>query len=278
MEIDKNQVLQAFKRYVGAYDIADPKIALKISHTYRVAALAEKIAASLPEATEELVALSWMLGMLHDIGRFEQIRRYHTFSDAASVSHAALGAQILFESDEPHSNAGTSAKVAARDSRGPLIRQFVEDPVADAIIRRAIELHSAWHLPEDLTPHESTLCIILRDADKIDILKVNCIQPVEDIYGISQQELLKSPLSDEAAGWFWRHSTMPRDARHFPADTLLSHVCFVWELSYPKSFELAWHDGSVFAMMERPWELTSTQHAFAEMEDTLKEWLASRLH
>lgn len=36
------------------------------------------------------VELAWLSGMLHDVGRFEQIKRYNTFSDADSVDHANL--------------------------------------------------------------------------------------------------------------------------------------------------------------------------------------------
>ena len=35
--------------------------------------------------------------MLHDIGRFEQIRRFGTFNDAQSVDHAEFGADLLFK-------------------------------------------------------------------------------------------------------------------------------------------------------------------------------------
>ena len=39
--------------------------------------------------------VAWLLGMLHDIGRFEQIRCFGTFNDGMSVDHAELGADIL---------------------------------------------------------------------------------------------------------------------------------------------------------------------------------------
>lgn len=34
---------------------------------------------------------SWFLGLLHDIGRFEQVKRFGTFSDIQSVDHAGRG-------------------------------------------------------------------------------------------------------------------------------------------------------------------------------------------
>ena len=45
--MDRNAVKQNFAAYVNNYDKDDPKIALKISHTYRVASLSEEIARSL---------------------------------------------------------------------------------------------------------------------------------------------------------------------------------------------------------------------------------------
>ena len=94
MELSRRHIDTAFSDYVRRYDASDPKIALKVVHTRRVARLCDEIAADLGLGPE-LVDLAWTCGMLHDIGRFEQIARYHTFADARSVDHAALGAQVL---------------------------------------------------------------------------------------------------------------------------------------------------------------------------------------
>ena len=81
MKIERERVRETFREYTDAYDATDEKIKLKIDHTYRVAELCERIAkAEQMEKTE--VDLAWLLGMLHDVGRFEQLRRYGTFSDA----------------------------------------------------------------------------------------------------------------------------------------------------------------------------------------------------
>ena len=39
----------------------------------------------------------YVLGLLHDIGRFEQARRFHTFIDYKSMDHARYGVWYLFE-------------------------------------------------------------------------------------------------------------------------------------------------------------------------------------
>ena len=94
--INRKNVINAFAEYVRNYDPSDEKIKLKIDHTYRVAGLCQSIAKSL-NLSEADVDIAWLLGMLHDIGRFEQIRRFGTFSDADSVDHAEFGADLLFK-------------------------------------------------------------------------------------------------------------------------------------------------------------------------------------
>ena len=87
MKIERERVRETFREYTDAYDATDEKIKLKIDHTYRVAELCERIAkAEQMEKTE--VDLAWLLGMLHDVGRFEQLRRYGTFSDADSIARS----------------------------------------------------------------------------------------------------------------------------------------------------------------------------------------------
>ena len=94
--INRKNVINAFAEYVRNYDPSDEKIKLKIDHTYRVAGLCQRIAESLG-LSEPDVDIAWLLGMLHDIGRFEQIRRFGTFNDVQSVDHAEFGADLLFK-------------------------------------------------------------------------------------------------------------------------------------------------------------------------------------
>ena len=93
--IDREKVRKTFADYTANYNAQDEKIKLKINHTYRVAGLCDRIADSIGLVGEDR-DIAWLLGMLHDVGRFEQIRRYHTFNDANSIDHAKLGADLLF--------------------------------------------------------------------------------------------------------------------------------------------------------------------------------------
>ena len=146
---------RAFAQYVSAYNAEDPKIKLKIDHSYRVADLAERIASSVTGADPEF---AWRIGLLHDIGRFEQVRRYNTFIDAISVDHGQFGADQLLHEGVLEQLGGTYSDEQRRQ------------------LELAIRWHSAYRIPEGLTEQERMYCDILRDVDKIDIFIVNEIE------------------------------------------------------------------------------------------------------
>lgn len=255
--MDKTRALAAFDAYTSAYDRGNPRIALKVDHTLRVMHLCERIALAEGFAPHD-VELAWLVGLLHDIGRFEQVKRYDTFSDAKSVSHAELGAELLFEE-------------GADGSR--LTRRFVESDEDDGLIRLAVAHHSDLRLPEGLTERERALCDVLRDADKVDILKVNCVCPIEDIYGISEALIRGSQLSPACVDMFYQHRCIPRGIRNHPADVMLGHICFAWELVFDESLRILKEQGHLAQMLSRRWDLPETQAAFDGMADHMHEVL-----
>ena len=54
MKIDRVRAQRAFAAYTAHYNAADPKVKLKIDHTYRVAALCARIAQSLALPPEDV--------------------------------------------------------------------------------------------------------------------------------------------------------------------------------------------------------------------------------
>ena len=78
MSIDILKAKKVFKEYVKNYNPEDGKIKIKISHIERVSQIARKLAEDL-KLNQEDIELAELIGLLHDIGRFEQIKIYHTF-------------------------------------------------------------------------------------------------------------------------------------------------------------------------------------------------------
>ena len=242
--IDRNNVTQAFDSYVAAYDSDDPKIKLKIDHTYRVAGLCERIAKS---ACTEDADLAWLIGMLHDIGRFEQVKRYNTFVDALSVEHAVLGADLLF--------------------REGLLSRFAPDLSDEEtrLLEVSIRSHSAYRLPEGLTEKEKLYCNILRDADKIDIFRVNCDTPMEEIYNVSLEDLKTSAVSEEVKQCFHNRTAVLRKLRKTAIDFPVAHLCLIFELVFPISKEIAREQGYADRMLSFESENPETQEWLAYM-------------
>ena len=248
--IDREAVKQAFALYTAKYNADDPKIRLKIDHTYRVAELCDRIAHTVPGVNADP---AWLSGMLHDVGRFEQIRRYNTFTDAESVDHAAFGADLLFVDG--------------------LIDTFGEyDEDLRSILEIVIRNHNRLKIDEGLSDLDNTYCQILRDADKIDILRVNVETPIEDIYNVSTEELRQSAVTEEVKQGFREKRAIPRSVRLTPMDFFVSHICMLYELVYPISIEIVWEQGYLNKMLEFESENEETIEWFKYMRSRLEEW------
>ena len=243
--LPRRQIETAFNRYVADYNPEDPKIRLKIGHSYRVAALCETIARS---AGADDTELAWLVGMLHDIGRFEQVRRYNTFSDAQSVDHAAFGADLLF-------GEGLLEQVAPE-----------LEPERRRILELAIRNHSAYRIQDGLSETERLYCHILRDADKIDIFRVNCETPLEDIYNVATRELKTAPVSEKVKQCFLNRTAVPRKDKKTAIDYVVGHLCLVFELVYPVSREIAKEQGYVARLLSYQSENPETKTWFDYMQ------------
>ena len=250
--IDRNRVLSEFKSYTADYDISDDKIRLKVVHTYKVAENSERIARSL-SLREEEIDLAWLIGMLHDIGRFEQLRRFHTFIDKDSIDHAKFGADLLFEEG--------------------LIRRFVEDTKYDGIIEVSIRAHNAYILEDDPDERRLMFCKIIRDADKIDIFRVNDAFPKEVVYDTTKEILAKSPVTDEVVEASLTHNTVHRNLKKTPADTIVGHLSLVYGIYYPESIKMLKEQGYLQKLMETRNDNEDTNRKLAIVCDEVRRYM-----
>lgn len=255
MKIERERVKEVFKKYTDAYDASDEKIKLKIYHTYRVADLCERIAKS-ENLSESECTLAWLLGMLHDIGRFEQQRQYGTFSDADSIDHAMFGADILF------GKAGQA-----------MIREFVTDDTEDALIETAVRVHSAYRIPTDLDARTERFCHILRDADKIDILKVNVEEPLDKIYNTTIEKLTTSMVTEEVMQSFFEHHAVLRSLKKTPVDHVVGHCSLVFELVFPESLHIVEEQGYLEKLLHFETKNEKTKEQFALLRADMEKYL-----
>lgn len=254
MQIDREHVKKVFKTYTDTYDVSDEKIRLKIGHTYRVADLCEQIARA-EKLKEADVDLAWLLGMLHDVGRFEQLRRYGTFIDAESVDHAALGADILFGEEKA-------------------IRTYISEETEDEVIEVAIRVHSAYRIPEHLPERTAMLCHILRDADKIDILRVNVDVPLEEIYNTTTEELRDARVTQAVMDSFYEHHATLRSIKRTPVDHVVGHISLVFELVFDESVRIVREQGYLDKLMHFESENPVTTAQFSELRAEMERYFA----
>jgi hypothetical protein len=142
-----------FGAYIGGFfgddGYINANLELKKVHTDFVVGEVRYIAAGIGlDENDSLIAET--VGLFHDVGRFEQFSKYLTYSDAKSIDHSELAAEILEE-------------------------KGVLDGLCSAekgVILSAVRYHGRKDLPDELDERTLMHCRVVRDADKLDIFRV----------------------------------------------------------------------------------------------------------
>lgn len=275
--INRKNVINAFAEYVRNYDPSDGKIKLKIDHTYRVAGLCQRIAESLG-LSEPDVDIAWLLGMLHDIGRFEQIRRFGTFNDVQSVDHAEFGADLLFKEGlirkfaEGYYEECELAR-SGNEEAEQIIKNNEHHNKDTGLLEMAIRQHNKYRVKEDLTERQRMFCDILRDADKVDIFKVNADIPMEIIYDVTTEELKNGVITKEVLESFYKKETVLKSVRRSAVDHIVGHISLLFELVYKESYRQAREQGYVYKLLDFKSDVPEVNAEFDDMRKYVDEFL-----
>ena len=145
-----NEIEAKYSAYVDTFRVGGELpdlMRLKRIHTDHVVANARAIAAGegFDARTASVCAVA---ALLHDTGRYEQLKRYNTFRDSDSVDHAVFSHDIVVE-------------------KGWLDG----DPQREAILT-AVLVHNRRDVPDGLDPLTEAAVHTVRDADKLDIFRV----------------------------------------------------------------------------------------------------------
>lgn len=153
MDRDLLSLQSWFSGYVGGFYAGGSELKrvarMKERHTARVCMMARRLGGALKLTARELV-LAESIALLHDVGRFPQYARYRTFRDQDSENHALLGLRVI--------------------NRRRLLSAF--SPAERRRIAPAVAFHNAARIPDLPDPQSLRYLKLLRDADKLDILKV----------------------------------------------------------------------------------------------------------
>ena len=211
--IDLENVDKTFKDYVSKFDLNNITIKRKYEHTLRVKDNCKKIAKSLNLSLEDTNLLV-LIGYLHDIGRFLQMKKYNSIVDSKTIDHADLGVDILFKDN--------------------LIRKFIDDNKYDNIIYKAVKYHNKMNLNYELTSKEKLFCKAIRDADKLDIFYVATYDNnIKDFYILPYVEGTK--LNPKVKEDFDSHRLVDLRNRKTAIDKLANILAFIYGLNLDAS-------------------------------------------
>lgn len=208
MNIYKNQTM--FKEYTSNFNQENEKIKLKFHHSFRVSRLCKKIAINLGLSMKEIKLLE-LIGLLHDIGRFEQVEKYNTFNDRTSVDHGTLATEILFDQK--------------------LIRKFTDDYEYDKIINEVISNHNKEKINLSSDEKINLYSKILRDADKLDILYLISISEIKI-------KLKNMNLSPEIKNTIVHKTTCNINDIKSDIDRMFFYLCYLYDINFDYSIKI----------------------------------------
>lgn len=206
--IDIEKTKGEFLKYTEKYDLKNRNIKRKQEHSLRVMENSKKIAESL-KLSEEYVKIAEIIGLLHDIARFEQYTKFKTFRDIDSVDHGDYGVEILNND----------------------LRKYIDTNKYDDIIKIAVKNHNKYKIEDGLNEEELLFSKIIRDADKLDIF----YEAEEIFWTDKQQEIENGEISEEIMEQFLMFHTVKRKKDDNQLAGVICIIGFIFDINYKQS-------------------------------------------
>ena len=200
-----------FDKYVSNYDMTDPDINYKYYHSYRVMDVAVLIATKL-NLSEKDIHLAKVIGLLHDIGGFEQDKQYNSFKDT-KMDHGNYGVEVLKENK--------------------VLEYYNIDKKDYEVVYKAIKNHNKFKIEDGLTERELLFSKIIRDADKLDILYVLGQEKYKKI--LRQDEVQISKKIEESF-----FNNQPGNIKNVKShnDGLVITFSYIYDVNFKVTFEI----------------------------------------
>lgn len=235
MKLNEMKYKAWFLNYVKNYGNIQ-EISLKRDHSLRVAKNMKEVFSNW-DVDDEYISLAGFIGLYHDIGRFEQWKIYNTFVDGVSIDHASLGTNILFKPE--------------------IVGNLLPERIFDLTILNSIYHHNKYSLPLRLNAKDewvfyrmknfdvysdyidkdgainSLYAMAIRDADKIDILKLYLLSNNTIDYS-------EEAISQKVANDFFNNKPILIQDRKNINDSILLRLAFINDInlmSFLKQFK-----------------------------------------
>ena len=214
--IDLEKAKNEFIKYTNNYDLNDPNIDRKKFHSLRVMENGKKIAEN-SGLNEEQIQLATLIGLLHDVARFDQWTNFHSFSDRKTIDHGNDAIRILENNN--------------------FIRKFVDTDKYDEIIKKAIRNHNKYKIEDELKDEELIQAKIIRDADKLDIF----YEWIENMFLESEEKVKsieESTISEDYFNQFLNEVQIFNKPNQSPLDIIISTLAFIFDLNFKYSLQV----------------------------------------
>ena len=225
--IDIEKAKKELVNHVHKLQINNPRVEMKIGHIIRVAENCKKIAIFLG-LTEKEIEIAQLIGLLHDIGRFEQYKIVDKNSQE-KFDHGQAGVEVL--------------------KKDNYIRKYIKDDTYDDIIYTAVYEHNKYELTKGLPQEKELFCKIIRDADKIDLL-------YEAVYIYWQEpkrikEVEEGRLSEKMLEDFYQYKLANNRNRISETDQILRFASYVFDINFSCSFKILKENDNVSKMIDK---------------------------
>lgn len=206
----KNKLEETFDNYLRNFDMNDKQINFKYRHSYKVKELMKELAIKLKLSPKE-IEVAEVIGLLHDIGRFEQIKKMGICSDCRTgIDHANESCIYLFELGH--------------------IKDFYDDEEYYDSIRDAIKYHNKYKIDDSINGKNLLFSKMIRDMDKADIFRV-IGEEFEWTYD-------KDELSEGVIDEFNRKELVDYKIQKTGIDEIYGTLSYLFDVYYIESFEI----------------------------------------
>ena len=254
--MDYGRAKQVFETYLNGYDRENDKVKLKIIHTYGVVEQSRELAERM-RLSEEDTSLAMIIALLHDIGRFEQLKRFDSF-EPETMDHAAYGVEVLFGEG--------------------MIRRFVAGDTWDDIIRTAIAKHSDFTL-EGISDERTLLhAKLIRDADKLDNCRVKLVDDLETFMGAPADEIGAQPISPKVRVDALAGRCIFSPDRVTQMDYWVSYLVYFYDLNFRESLDIVGENDFVRRIFDRvPYTNPETRGTMEKLRERLVRFVREGL-
>ena len=253
--IDFAKAKNVFEQFLKNYDENNGSIKLKIKHTYEVVSKSEFIARNL-NLSEEDIELAKLIALLHDIGRFEEVKEFQNFE---GLEHAQYGVKLLFDNG--------------------LIRNFIGSNKYDNIIKKAIYNHNKYKIEDGLSDKELLHAKIIRDADKLDNFRVNSTEALEDTFpDVYNKNVVYEKISPKVYDDFMHYKCIKLADRKTFLDFWICALAFIYDLNFKVSLEYIKNHNYIDILINRiEYKDEDTKVKMENIRKCAKEYIMSKL-